>query len=188
MKFRKFTILNIKASGSAESEEVEVIFNLDHIISIKPIRIFINEDKNNEKSVGFEEVSNVVFGKYAEVVTEVEKDTNNYTIDNMVKNGKKVNLIINGQLQTATIKSKIPLDQEIDIFIELDEKQLKSKYNIDKKNIIKDFFNYIIRSHPKYICKEFMSFIENLMHSEIQDNNVHLNYSLSRLPSFISTP
>ena len=51
----------------------------------------------------------------------------------MVKNGKKVNLIINGQLQTATIKSKIPLDQEIDIFIELDEKQLKSKYNIDKK-------------------------------------------------------
>ena len=100
---------------------------------IKPIRIFINEDKNNEKSVGFEEVSNVVFGKYAEVVTEVEKDTNNYTIDNMVKNGKKVNLIINGQLQTATIKSKIPLDQEIDIFIELDEKQLKSKYNIDKK-------------------------------------------------------
>ena len=39
MKFRKFTILNIKASGSSESEEVEVIFNLDHIISIKPIRI-----------------------------------------------------------------------------------------------------------------------------------------------------
>ena len=66
--------------------------------------------------------------------------------------------------------------------------ELSSKYNIDKKNIIKDFFNYIIRSHPKYICKEFMSFIENLMHSEIQDNNVHLNYSLSRLPSFISTP
>jgi replication factor C subunit 3/5 len=65
---------------------------------------------------------------------------------------------------------------------------LSSKYNIDKKNIIKDFFNYIIRSHPKYICKEFMSFIENLMHSEIQDNNVHLHYSLSRLPSFISTP
>lgn len=65
---------------------------------------------------------------------------------------------------------------------------LSSKYNIDKKNIIKDFFNYIIRSHPKYICKEFMGFIENLMHSEIQDNNVHLHYSLSRLPSFISTP
>jgi hypothetical protein len=44
-----------------------------------------------------------------------------------------VNLIVNGKLQTATIKSKIPLDQEIDKFEELDEKQLKFKYNIDKK-------------------------------------------------------
>lgn len=39
MKFRKFSILDIKASGSSEMEEVEVLFNLDHIISIKPIRI-----------------------------------------------------------------------------------------------------------------------------------------------------
>jgi hypothetical protein len=39
MKFRKFKILNIKASGSSENDEIEVLFNLDHIISIKPIRI-----------------------------------------------------------------------------------------------------------------------------------------------------
>lgn len=39
MKFKKFTILNIKSPGSSGSEEVEVLFNLDHIISIKPIRI-----------------------------------------------------------------------------------------------------------------------------------------------------
>jgi len=104
---------------------------------IKPIRIFIKEDKNNEKSVGFEEVSNLVSVKYdalkVEETAEVEKDTTNYTIDNMVKNGKKVNLIINGQLQTANVKSRIPFDQEFDIFNELDEKNLKSKYNIDKK-------------------------------------------------------
>lgn len=39
MKFRKFNILDIKAAGSPETKEVEVLFNLDHIISIKPIRI-----------------------------------------------------------------------------------------------------------------------------------------------------
>lgn len=39
MKFRKFTILDIKGPSSADTEEVEVLFNLDHIISIKPIRI-----------------------------------------------------------------------------------------------------------------------------------------------------
>jgi DNA polymerase III delta prime subunit len=74
--------------------------------------------------------------------------------------------------------------QDIKSFVHV----LSSKYNIDKKNIIKDFLNYIIRNHPKYISKGFMNFVENLMHSELQDNNVHLHYSLSKLLSFISTP
>jgi hypothetical protein len=39
MKFKKFSILSSKNPGSNEGEEVEVLFNLDHIISIKPIRI-----------------------------------------------------------------------------------------------------------------------------------------------------
>ncbi len=39
MKFRKFSILDTRSTGSSETEEVEVLFNLDHIISIKPIRI-----------------------------------------------------------------------------------------------------------------------------------------------------
>lgn len=38
MNFRKFKVLSNKDSGS-EMEEVEVLLNLDHIISIKPIRI-----------------------------------------------------------------------------------------------------------------------------------------------------
>jgi len=60
------------------------------------------------------------------------------------------------------------------------------KYNIDKKNIIKDFLNYIIRNHPDFISNKFLSFVENVMHSQIQNSNVHINYSLSRLSSFIS--
>jgi hypothetical protein len=60
------------------------------------------------------------------------------------------------------------------------------QYNIDKKNIIKDFLNYIIRNHSQYLCNEFLNFIENLMHSQIQNNNIHIYYSLSRLSSFIS--
>lgn len=59
-------------------------------------------------------------------------------------------------------------------------------YNIDKKNIIKDFINYIIKCYPKYITTEFLNFVENLMHSQIQNNNIHVNYSVSRLSSFLS--
>lgn len=60
-------------------------------------------------------------------------------------------------------------------------------YNIDKKNIIKDFLNYIIKYYPKYVNGEFLNFVENLMHSQVQNNNIHINYSISRLSSFLST-
>ena len=63
---------------------------------------------------------------------------------------------------------------------------ISNQYNIDKKNIIKDFINYIIRNHPKYLSKEFLNFVENLMHSQIQNNNIYIHYSLTRLSSFIS--
>jgi DNA polymerase III delta prime subunit len=63
---------------------------------------------------------------------------------------------------------------------------ISNQYNIDKKNIIKDFINYIIRNHPKYLSKDFLNFVENLMHSQIQNNNIYINYSLTKLSSFIS--
>ena len=59
------------------------------------------------------------------------------------------------------------------------------QYNIDKKNIIKDFINYIIRNYPKYVTSDFLNFIENLMHSQIENSNIHISYSLSRLQSFM---
>jgi replication factor C subunit 3/5 len=59
------------------------------------------------------------------------------------------------------------------------------KYNIDKKNIIKDFLNYIIRNKAQYINSGFLNFVENLMHSQNLNNNNHIYYSLSRLSSFI---
>ena len=61
------------------------------------------------------------------------------------------------------------------------------KYNIDKKNLINDFLNFIIRNHSNIINNKFLSFTENLMHSQIQNNNAHIYYSLSRLSSFLST-
>jgi len=60
------------------------------------------------------------------------------------------------------------------------------EYNIDNKNIIKDFINYIIRGYPKYVTSGFLNFVENLMHSEIHNNNIHIYYSLTKLSTFLS--
>jgi DNA polymerase III delta prime subunit len=56
-------------------------------------------------------------------------------------------------------------------------------YNIDKKNIIKDFLNYIIKTYPKYVNNKFLDVVENLMHSQNQSINTHINYLISRLSS-----
>jgi replication factor C subunit 3/5 len=75
--------------------------------------------------------------------------------------------------------ANIPLP-ELNIFIQ----DIAMKYNIDKKNIIKDYLNYIIRNKPQLITKELLLFIENIMHSQDCKNTYYINYSLIRLSSF----
>jgi replication factor C subunit 3/5 len=63
--------------------------------------------------------------------------------------------------------------------------EISSKYNIDKKNIIKDFLNYIIRNFSNMITPKYLYFIENIMHFEDCKNNYFVNYSLLRLSTLI---
>jgi replication factor C subunit 3/5 len=78
-----------------------------------------------------------------------------------------------------TKKEKINIIEKLVHFISI-------KYNIDKKNIIKDFLNYIIRNYPNCLNKKFLNFVENLMHSQIQNNNVHIYYSLAKLTELMN--
>ena len=62
------------------------------------------------------------------------------------------------------------------------------KYNIDKKNIIKEFFNYIIRNKKEEIdvnMSKLLNFLENIMHFEDCKNSHYVNYSISKLSSLI---
>jgi replication factor C subunit 3/5 len=58
------------------------------------------------------------------------------------------------------------------------------KYNIDKKNIIKNYLNYMIRHHSEIISSKFLSFVENIMHVEEYNNKIYVNHSLNKLSSF----
>jgi replication factor C subunit 3/5 len=62
---------------------------------------------------------------------------------------------------------------------------LSRDYNIDKKNIIKDYLNYIIRNKPHMVTSVFLTFIENITHIQECKNSYYINYVLSRLESFI---
>lgn len=58
-------------------------------------------------------------------------------------------------------------------------------YNIDKKNFIKQYLNFIIRTKPEVVTTRFLSFVENIMHFQDVKTSHYVNYSLSRLGSFI---
>jgi len=59
------------------------------------------------------------------------------------------------------------------------------QFNIDKKNIIKDFLNYIIIHKPTILNTTFLKLIENIMHNQDCNNSCFIHYSLLRLSSFI---
>lgn len=63
---------------------------------------------------------------------------------------------------------------------------ISTTYNIDKKNIIKNFLNYIIRNVPSMVSPEFLSFVENIMHFQECQINHCVNYVLTVLSRTIS--
>jgi DNA polymerase III delta prime subunit len=57
-------------------------------------------------------------------------------------------------------------------------------YNMDKKNIIKNFLDYIIRNKIDKVTPEFLGFVENLLHSQSINNNTYIFYALLQLSRF----
>ena len=141
----KLKISKVKRNKKGEIIEIKLLFDSGKTYvqilerkskePIHDIKIYINSDKDDNETCGFEEISNKVTAEFTsdDENGSIKLDSEGFTVDNMVKNGKKVNLIINGKLQSENEKIKIPLDQEIDVMKELNASDLKSNYNIDKK-------------------------------------------------------
>lgn len=62
---------------------------------------------------------------------------------------------------------------------------ISTTYNIDKKNIIKDFLNYIIRNNKINLTPTFLNFVENIIHTQSENIHININYLLSQLSSFV---
>jgi replication factor C subunit 3/5 len=102
----------------------------------------------------------------------------NFIQSNQNMDDNNINIIDNNTWETlyTLIKESTGLT-ELSLYVT----NMSKQYNIDKKNIMKDFFNYIIRSHPEHISPEFLNFIENIIHVENCKNNYYINYSLIKL-------
>jgi replication factor C subunit 3/5 len=61
-------------------------------------------------------------------------------------------------------------------------RDISIQYNIDIKNIIKKYMNYIIYNKPEYINREFLDFVEIIIHSSELDIETLLLYFLENIP------
>jgi valyl-tRNA synthetase len=62
--------------------------------------------------------------------------------------------------------------------------KISREYNIEPKNIIKNYLNYIIRNYN--ITHEFLSHIENIMHVQDCKTEHLLNYIIFKLTIFFT--
>ena len=111
----KLKISKVKRNKKGEIIEIKLLFDSGKTYveilerkstePIDAIKIFINSDKDDNVTCGFEEISNKVTAEFAsdDENGSIKMDSEGYTVDSMVKNGKKVNLIINGKQQSATV-------------------------------------------------------------------------------------
>jgi len=84
---------------------------------------------------------------------------------------ENLTLLLKSRAKTSIIIDKI---NEISIY-----------YNIERKNIIKNYLNYIIRNHPKYINSNLLNFIEHIMHIQECKTEYLLQYFVLKIMTLL---
>jgi len=60
------------------------------------------------------------------------------------------------------------------------------KYNIELKNLIKDYINFIVKYKSLYLNSDFLNFVEFIMHINEPNINYLLNYTILKLNELIN--
>lgn len=63
--------------------------------------------------------------------------------------------------------------------------EISISFNIDKKNVIKDLLNYMIRNKKELLSSAFLSFVENIMHSMDCKSKTYVQYAVTKLKTFL---
>jgi DNA polymerase III delta prime subunit len=134
----------------------------------------------NEKSI--ECIQQLYKSDIRSMINFMQSNQYNFKLnDDNFNNNLNFNIIDNNIWESLTNKLKKDKLEDLNSYVN----SVSIKYNIDKKNIIKDYLNYIIRNKTNIITTKFLNFVENLMHSQESNNQTFVNYSLSRLSSFM---
>ena len=70
-------------------------------------------------------------------------------------------------------------------YLQQSTNEISRRYNFDRKNMIKDFLNYIIRTKKNLNTPEYFNFVENIIHFQDCKNIHYVNYSLIKLSKLL---
>jgi len=118
--------------------------------------------------------------------SDIRSMINFIQLNHNIDNNMEINIIDNNiwlELTQFIIKNKCS-DNIDDIINYINN--ISIKFNIDKKKILKDYLNYLIRNRENIISSEFLNFVENIMHLQDCKNSYLINYSLFKLMNFLS--
>jgi len=65
--------------------------------------------------------------------------------------------------------------------------KVSNEYNVEKKNIIKNYLNYIIRYNKELLSSEFLQFVENIMHVTELNIDYMLPLTILKMKTFLTT-
>jgi replication factor C subunit 3/5 len=63
--------------------------------------------------------------------------------------------------------------------------EISNEYNIEKKNIVKAYLNYIIRTHKDILTPSFLDFVENIMHIPMLNIDYMLPMTILKMNGFL---
>ncbi|MFD2909577.1 M56 family metallopeptidase [Flavobacterium ardleyense] len=152
----KLLISQVERNKNNEIIAIKLVFDLGRTYvrvferkstnPITNIRVYVDKDNKDEKTFGFEDITDAKVVEAIEVddleaisIEGYESDKNQtyWSFDNMKKNGEDVVLIINGKIKGATEKVKIPFNEELGDMKEIMPAEFEKKYKqkADKEKI-----------------------------------------------------
>jgi len=94
------------------------------------------------------------------------------------------NSIINNSTWDV-LTNTIKCDDNAIAVLQFDE--ISNKFNIDMKNVIKNYFNYIIHNRTEYVSLSFLKFTEFIIHLINPNNCQIINYIVLKLNKLFNT-
>jgi len=61
---------------------------------------------------------------------------------------------------------------------------ISATFNLDKKTIIKKFLNYIIANRPECVTIDFLTFVENIIHSNVKTDYI-IHYFIKNIQRYL---